>query len=429
VPEAWLGALKQVLTRKPLVLLRFSDDEWEGLDQAASGIRKFTIARPHHTLRGVSAPTACIFHGPAGGDSLCIGVLASRASVTTLDSRLKVQRGFRIAVETEAELPGLLASLQLTNSLITRLRGTDPVVVFTPALGAALIDGLARSEENHPALRMVAEVLGAPTRFRSVEAQQDDAIHAALTAFDIPLDEPAVSLDLVRGERSGLARMSVIEDSVIEHDARAIPGLDLVGSGVTGRAVFGRGPEQLEVFTANRRDLEHCFGVDLIYLNAIRRNLVMVQYKMLEPVRRGRGVSDWIYRPDGQLERELERMRIFNAGPAPEAGEYRFNSSIFYLKFVKRDGDMSDGSIMMPLEHLERLCDSSEARGPNGGVRVSYTSLGGRYLRQGAFLELVRAGYAGAYAATTDHLRTLIEAILGGDRALVAAIQRAPTRS
>jgi hypothetical protein len=59
-----------------------------------------------------------------------------------------------------------------------------------------------------------------------------------------------------------------MEDSVIEHDARHIQGYELVHSDLTGRALFERGEDQLEVFTANRRPLEHCFGVDLIYLNA-----------------------------------------------------------------------------------------------------------------------------------------------------------------
>jgi hypothetical protein len=60
------------------------------------------------------------------------------------------------------------------------------------------------------------------------------------------------------------------EDSVIEHDARHLPGFDLVGSDITGRAVFTKDRERLEIFTANRRPLEHVFGVDLIYLNATR---------------------------------------------------------------------------------------------------------------------------------------------------------------
>ena len=88
------------------------------------------------------------------------------------------------------------------------------------------------------------------------------------------------------------------------------PGYDLAGSDLTGRAVFTKGAERLEVYTANRRSLEHVFGVDLIYLNVTRQNIVMLQYKILEPKRKGAG-EDWIYRPDDQLDTEIERMKKF----------------------------------------------------------------------------------------------------------------------
>jgi hypothetical protein len=44
-------------------------------------------------------------------------------------------------------------------------------------------------------------------------------------------------------------------------------------------------------------------------------------------------------------------------------------------------------------------------------------------MRQGAFLDLIRSGYIGAHAETTQHLETLVEAVLANDRAVVAAIQ------
>ena len=215
----------------------------------------------------------------------------------------------------------------------------------------------------------------------------------------------------------------ITEDSVIEHDARYVPGYDFIDSDLTGRAVFKKHGEQLEVFTANRRPLEHVMGVDLIYLNVTRENMVMLQYKMLEP-RRIESETDWIYRPDGQLDDEIRRMRKFAAGSPPAADEYRLNPSFFYLKFVKRDAALGAGSIITPLEHFEVLSEDPDARGPRGGLRVSYRSLAGCYMRAGAFLDLVRSGYIGSHAATTSHLKTLVTAILNGDRAVVAAIQQ-----
>jgi hypothetical protein len=44
-------------------------------------------------------------------------------------------------------------------------------------------------------------------------------------------------------------------------------------------------------------------------------------------------------------------------------------------------------------------------------------------MRQGAFVDLIKSGYIGAYEATTDQFDALIQSVLDGNRAVVAAIQ------
>jgi hypothetical protein len=117
-------------------------------------------------------------------------------------------------------------------------------------------------------------------------------------------------------------------------------------------------------------------------------------------------------------------MQQFAAEHPPGPHEYRLNPAVFYLKFVKRDGSISSGGIITPIDHFVRLREDPACRGPKGGLRVSYDGLAGRYLRQRAFLDLLRSGYIGAHAETTQHLQTLVEAVLNGDRAVVAAIQQ-----
>lgn len=80
--------------------------------------------------------------------------------------------------------------------------------------------------------------------------------------------------------------------------------------------------------------------------------------------------------------------------------------------------------IITPLDHFEKLCTDPTCRGPRGGLRVSYNSLTGRYLREDTFLDLIHSGYIGAHAETTADLETVVEAVLRGDRAVVAAIQQ-----
>jgi hypothetical protein len=261
-----------------------------------------------------------------------------------------------------------------------------------------------------------------PRQFRGNGALQEDAIRTALKAFGLGSDDRALSLVLAPDQETALARVPIIEDGVIEHDARNLAGFDLVESDMTGRAVFARGQEHLEIFTANRRQLELAFGVDLIYLNATRRSLAMLQYKMLEPPK-GKSM-DWFFTPDDQLDRELERMRRFAAANAPGPYEYRLNPSAFYLKFVKRDGALRQGGIIMPIDHYDRYVQDPASRGPKGGIKIGYEALAGAYMREQPFLDLIRAGYIGAHSETTDLLMTLVHGVLNRGGAVVAAIQR-----
>jgi hypothetical protein len=77
----------------------------------------------------------------------------------------------------------------------------------------------------------------------------------------------------------------------------------------------------------------------------------------------------------------------------------------------------------LPIDHFERLRADPLCKGPRGAVRVSFESLAGRYLRQGPFLDLIRAGYIGATSETTAYLKELVEVVVKGDRAVVGAIQ------
>jgi len=423
--QPWLNALKHLVENKPIVVVTFERAEWEKLRESRRSVNEFTIARSHGLLEGVRVPTLCLIQGKsADGERLYLGMISSRSPVTTLESRIKIRRGVQIQPQSRAELFRLVTETPHAKNMKARLRNGDSVVALSPKLSSHLIERLASIDSNRGAMRALAESLSSPKHFRGAAALQVDALHTALRAFGLSPDDQALSLELVEGRETALARVGVVEDSVIEHDARHTPGYDLVHSDLTGRAVFERGDERLEVFTANRRALEHVFGIDLIYLNATRQNIVMLQYKMLEPLRKEAAETDWIYRPDAKLNNEIRRMLKFARGHPPGPYEYRLNPAVFYLKFVKRDGSMSNGGIITPIDHFEKLRTDPACKGPKSGLRVSYQSLAGRYLRQGAFLDLIRSGYIGAHAETTAHLKTLVEAVLKSNRGVVAAIQR-----
>jgi hypothetical protein len=418
----WLASLRRHVEGKPLVMLRLSEAEWQALLASRKGVGEFTTALPHGEFEHVKTPTLCLVLAESDEDYYAyLALMDGRGPVTTLQSRVKIKRGIAITPPSPDALAQVPASPAHRAALKRRFEQGLRLTALSPKLSSELVEGLAAIETNAGPMRTVAAGLAGPRTFGRNIALQEDAIRSALKAFGLGPDDRAQRLELIPGRETALARVPIIEDGAIEHDARMVPGYDLVGSDLTGRAIFTRGRERLEVFTANRRQLEKAFGVDLVYLNVTRRNLVMLQYKMLEPPR-GKA-TDWTFVPDEQLEKELARMRKFAVRNAPPPGEYRFNPSVFYLKFVKRDGAYRQAGIILPVDHYDKFVQLPAARGIKGGVRVSFQALGGSYMREGPFLDLIRAGYVGAYSDTTQQLETLLRAILKRGRAVVAAIQ------
>jgi hypothetical protein len=423
--EDWLGNLKAIVRKKPLVVFQFSGDDWLRLRDSRRGVSEFTVARSHDMLGGLRVPTACLIFGideDTDETEGYFGIVTSRQAVSTLDSRMKIKRSVRISPSTAEQLLQLVTEPPHSGNLQLRLSYGEEVTVLSSKLSEHLVDKLAEIESNRGSMRAAMASLSSPKRYRSMNAMQEDAVQMALRAFGLSAGDQAVSIELMDGKETALARVNIVEDAVVEHDARHVPGYDLIDSDVTGHAVFERGPDRLDVYTANRRSLEKVFGVDLVYLNITRQNVVMVQYKMLEPVLRSDGEKDWVYRPDSNLDSEIERMRKFSVAHPPGALEYRLNPQVFYMKFVKRDGSLQNAGIIMPVDHFEQVRADPASKGPRGGTRVSFDALGGRYMRQGPFVDLIRSGYIGAHAQTTSHLKTLVNAIVSGNRALVAAI-------
>ena len=422
--DQWLDNLKRLVNKKPLVVFQFDSAEWERLRESRRGANEFTIARSHELFEKVRVPTACLVIGNDDHDSeVYFGLASSRSAVTTLESRIKVKRALHIKPSKKSDILDLVTDNAHARNLRDRLASGDSVIALSPKLSVHLVEKLAAIDSNRGAMRAAVASLTAPKYYRSMDALQEDAVHTAMRAFGLSPGDQAVSLELSRGKDTALARVNIMEDSIVEHDARTFPDFEMIDSDVTGRAVFEKGRERLEVFTANRCPLENVFGVDLIYFNVTRENIVMVQYKMLEPHSPKDGDKDWVYRPDNKLDDEIGRMKKFSKEHPPKAYEYRLNPQVFFLKFVKRNGALSNAGIVIPIDHFEKLRADPSCKGPRGAVRMSFQTLAGRYLRQGPFLDLIRSGYIGASTETTAHLKALVETVVRGDRAVVGAIQ------
>lgn len=414
--------LERLLARKPLVLVRFDETTCDQLRQSRDGLRRFTITQRHQALTGIKAPTLCIAELSKDGVKACyLGVIRRKDAVATVDSRLSFLKLRRIPFGSLEKIGDEITERRFRKNFQEQFSDSSFAVALTPGLGERLMDIIwARSAA------VVSETVNDLPGFALITGpvwQLDDATDLAKSIFGLSAADIARSEDPDFEDDFSDVGAHLQEDNVIARDASEVPGYELLAKSVTGRSVFQKNHERLVIYTANRGPLEKMLGVDLIYINETHGNIVMVQYKMLDEHRDAKtDAKDWVFRPDAQLKKERARMKLPPATGKPS--DYRLNRQPFYFKFVKRkNGVESDKSVILSLDHFDRVLTAPELRGPRGGVRFSYDALGGQYLRELDLIGLIRSGYIGTHRGETDVLRPFIDQVNKGKRGLVLAWQ------
>ncbi len=409
--------------KKPIVLIRFDEELSEFLQESRQGFEHLTFVRPHSTFQAIKLPTLCLLETQDGKETkFYMGAATRKSAVSTFDSRLTIKKLRILHPNSIQGLEALLSDTRMKFLLGKRLPDKGDIRELTPKLSSHLIEILASKSENQSALDTALSLLPQLRRVPNNSWAQGDAIQSAIDIFGIRGNAIPDQVVLRKGTFSelGLVGAHVYEDNVVRFDASRMPGYDAISTDVTGRAVFKMRDERLEIYTANKLPLEKMLGVDLIYINEIRGNIVMVQYKMLEE---DIPYNDWIFRPDQQLYEEIARMRL------PEIEEsftdYRLCRSPFFFKFVKRKiVNRKPQSFLVSLDHLNQIITAPEAKGPRGGVRISFETLDGTYLREADMLGLIRSGYIGTHKAETALLSTIIREVARGNKAVVLAWQQ-----
>ena len=424
----------KALAKRGLSLLRLTEIRWMELEACRNRGTKFSLTFPHVISRSGRPNTLVLITTDGKAPTLRLGLIRSIQTISTLDSRVMFDCVLLIAPRSLNTLVAGVTSTTLRGAIKKLKWETVEFQPVSEKLGEKLIALIAEVPANAAVFHRILAEVGRPKYYENGHALQVNALDLALKAFGVT--DGAISVALPGGH-TVIGTVRLQEDAVIEHDARWISGWHLSDSDLTGKAVFTRRGEQLEVFTANKRPLEELFGVDLIYLNKARGSLVMVQYKMMEP--KGSKVhriktempdidqldaKEWTVPINAQFQSEMERMEKFDNDLSPE-GPYRLNPGAFFFKLVRRHSAIKSAGIMLSLQHLTQLIEDGCTTGPRKGLRISYKALDGHYLRSDPFIELVRSGYIGTRSGTTDHLQTLIEAALTGGRSVVAAIQSA----
>ncbi len=227
---------------------------------------------------------------------------------------------------------------------------------------------------------------------------------------------------------SGISGRYIQEESALQHDLFNWEN-EKASLHSMGVSTFNQGSRVLEVVYANKNDLEKTLGVDLIYYNQEFHSFVLVQYKLMKDRNELEG---YYYRPDKQLEKEVERMNQFHenhGGVESIKGhkEYRINSDGFFFKLVPNKGIQAASEKLISGMYLTRdymnfLLGDDGPKGVKGGALISFSN-SPRYLTNTEFVNLVNRGWVGSNCDQSDLLADLIKSFLDTGRAVLVATE------
>ena len=228
--------------------------------------------------------------------------------------------------------------------------------------------------------------------------------------------EPAPFLNAVPTDATGTS-----EASIIRTDSRTFEDWIPEEADIHDVVIF-RDPRdsrrQVTVLYADKERAERVLGTDLIYYRKERPGYVVVQYKRMRH-HANSPHAKWRFRPDDQMEKEIQRMRALAIPPtASDAEEWRLSPDPFFFKLVPDlrarppEHRLSEG-MYLPLGYLEALLQS-----PTLGKTIGYHNAG-RWFSNTQFVELMTSGFIGSSGKLTGDLTELISQSLQGGRGAV----------
>jgi hypothetical protein len=380
------------LALRQVVLISFDGETIAGVGRMSRSTRKAANYKWH-----VRLDELILIDEP-----IPIAELAGQVSTKTADVLAAASRppGGQLGATAAAEVLDAFGRLTGLDDVIEHLRQISAPVHLrrTPSEREAIVD------YERDAVGLALEFAGL-TRERN----------AALSAWDGRSDEPFLT---------GIANYRVLEDRALEHDARVFGDWDAVKTGVVGATRFESQGKRVTVINVNRAGIERAIGVDLIYYSQTYDAYVVVQYK-----RREASSSDerWVFRPNAQFDAELERMRQLPAAGAEVNSpvEYRLDASCAFLKLCAPTtpdaftADLVNG-VYLPLEYWDVLEKCGLVVGPKGGRALVHTAVG-RYFTNSLFIDLVRSGWIGSRAMTSELIGRIISGGLDKDHDLILA--------
>ena len=176
---------------------------------------------------------------------------------------------------------------------------------------------------------------------------------------------------------AGIPDRAELEDHLIAHDIERFSSWFPSATSQLAWRVFSNGRRRMFIMNANRTAIEHTLGVDVVYWNEDEGAFVLVQYKKMKRDRDGAADNAKLlaYRPDHNLESELERMRRVDEMCLENVGDFRLSAAPCWVKLCDPQPRLQNPSelirgMYLARAHFEKLLETCKGpRSPAFGVR------------------------------------------------------------
>ena len=305
--------------------------------------------------------------------------------------------------------------------------------ILTPAAGAAVLDAL---RELLPPYRNLIDHLSRRTDAVLPPGARGELLNEERDGVGVLLDIAGIDRKVLRSWHDpmddvpflrGMANYAEREDQLINYDVDRFAGWVDVPNVRAAWRTFRDRERRVFVMNANRTPVEQTLGVDVVYYSQHSRAFVLVQYKRMS-TEQGGAHHELFYRPDQQLEVELERMEAVDAMCREQPGDFRLLATACWLKLCDPDPKVDDAASLIKgmyfaREHFVDLLKT--CKGPKGGTRIGYSNVP-RYLNNTEFTGLVRDGWIGSRGPATDKIARLVRESLETGHAVVVGVGSGP---
>lgn len=401
------------IKNKPFVMYVLPVEHMEDFIKAFDRKQKFSISILNSESEKYTKGSIVIF---STDEDIYLCKVSNKSSTSNTHKTLNFNHFQKIAISSLDEIENLLDG---RNKKLFQERRREGFSILSSKLSEKLLRILLDKDGD----KIKSFLDGRIRKKSNLEILRNEAISFAMSIAEVSrnfnIDSFGYYTDYNEQELNQFKDiLNISEDKIIQYDLsqereefHRIPSL-------SGKVIFKSkdSSEILSIYCANKTNVEHLAGVDLVYIDNIHKNIAMVQYKMLEKEN-----EQWIFRHDNQIKEEIKRMKNITSCLRNEENlhenEYRINSNPFFLRFIKRKLDNSNqvSSFAIPLAHYEKLMNLDITTGSRGGKRLDFEMMNKHYLTKSGLEALIKSGYIGTYSSDTEELEKVIELLANGD--------------